>query len=943
MGVEKHTDLKHKDKKFDVSSNNATGKNKSNYKINLKPVDVAILHPSFLCPVLKKTGDDFSIILLTDEKFFNSYEKAEGKEDKKAGPAISGAVNRYLKLTDWSEIDKTSPANEPLFKSPDEAKENIEVHFLWKLGELENYVLTNKDEKIFAQIDHRVMQMYQEKGLVHGFEIVIKNLSNDSEGLYDISWMNYSKPKTEDEEGYFFELQDEYISDFNEDYRGDYLDLSCDVSDPDAPYFSEEPTEIQSYHPLFISSKESLDIGHLSDVHVSSRQHLFTKSKARIIDGKEGDGNRSNKIGSMVNTSYATLKDLMSQMGKETDVLIFTGDLIDYNRNFNPDNSSIADDGLTKSSEIWQVLNLDNLKDKQQYPIGIDNLVMYELFKWYYKTYSRPIMLVSGNHEAYTLPYGISPRIKKLRAISNSLFHGKWVPVLDDDGEYIYDNEGFVVTEYKKLTEEEVIQKSINEAAADRQEAKDENNPNIYSDRANDGIPADHNLTISEAILMYGPDYARIVMAAASDDGGERNFKPENLAWFYHIFTPLSSYVSTYAEQCFIGLGWGDNEKFIGKKQGGWFLGSFLPRATESISDSQLKVLKAGLKEKKSCNILCSHFTYANYNVPQALSEEGSINWNDLTGTLGKHDYGTFESNRNDVYKKITDNEIHYTLSGHSHRSGLYQVKDSDTSWIPFRDTMSVTAQATKNKIFSPAKGCRMMVAACGGPIAVQNHDNELFNWGLDYPSGNYIKFNGASESEVGIKIPGVTQAQPRLAVALDYADIFLRDEDHGGLLKEFSSDEDGETFTFRVNPKAEMSGIDIFNEGSFVIYKKNKPLVTKGKITHKVRDKENGDLYGFRCEKSIRKMLRKDGRYNSISYFKVKLKNSNAHQAFDHYNHGSDWTYPIHIMEMSEVESDDEDESFDSKGGYLVERHSVLGEIPDFEWYERKFSHEYT
>ena len=505
MGAEDYKCVKNNDIKISVCGNNelnGSNSKEKKYKINLKPVDLAILHPSFLCPVLKKTGDEFSIIVLTDKLFFNTYEKCEGKDDKKAGPALSGAVSRYIKIVNWSEINKSSPADKPLFGSLDEAKENIEVHYLWKLDDLEENILTNKDEKIFAQIDHRVMKMYQDKGLVYGFEIVIKSLSNESTGLFDISWMNYSKPKTEGEDGYFFEMQDVYIDEYNMDYRADYLDLKCDVDNNDAPFFTEEPTEIQSYHPLYISDKESLDIGHLSDVHVSSRQHVFTQSKARLIDGKEGDENRSTEIGSLVNTSYSTLKKLMEEMAKDTDLLIFTGDLIDYNRNLNPDNFNKDKKESINSSDIWSALDLERLKDKQKYPVGIDNLVMYELFRDYYKRYNKPIMLVSGNHEAYTLPYGISPRVKLSRAISNALFSGKWVPVLDEDGDPVYDEDGFQEYEFAKYTEEEVIDKSIKEAEADSQEVKDEENPDIYFDRANEGIPADHNLTISVAFTL---------------------------------------------------------------------------------------------------------------------------------------------------------------------------------------------------------------------------------------------------------------------------------------------------------------------------------------------------------------------------------------------------------------------------------------------------------
>ncbi|MFK5914366.1 MAG: metallophosphoesterase [Woeseiaceae bacterium] len=945
MGAEDHRHIKVDDAKISVSGKNElTGSNskEKKYQISLKPADVAILHPSFLCPVLKKVGDEdgFSIIVLTDAMFHNTYEKAEGKEDKKAGPALSGAVDRYLNIVKWTEIDKTSPANEPIFSTLDEAKENIEVHFLWKLSELEDYTLKNKDDKVFAQIDHRVSDMYQSKGLVYGFEIIIKNLPNDVEGLYNISWMDYKKPKAEDEEGYFFELQDNYVKEFNKEYLVGYPKLKCCVKGNDAPNFTEEPTEIQSYHPLYISNKESLDIGHLSDVHISSRQHIFTKSKARLIDGKEGDDNRSDEIGSMVNTSYATLKNLMNQMGGAIDLLIFTGDLIDYNRNFNPNNSVNGTDTLNKSSNIWKALNLDNLKDKTQYPIGIDNLVMYELFKKYYDDHGKPIMLVSGNHEAYTLPYGISPRVKISRAISNSLFSGKWVSVLDDDGEPIYDEEGFEITKFEKLTEDEVIEKSTKEAKADLQESKDGDDPNIYFDRANDGIAADHNLTISEAILMYGPDFARIVMAAASDTAGERNFKPENLSWFYHVFTPLSSYITSYGEQCFIGLGWGEDEKFIGKKQGEWSIGSFLPRATESISDAQLALLTSALDEEKSCNVLCSHFTYANYNTPQAFSEEGEINSNDLFGTLGKHDFGTFESNRNEVYKNITDNKIKYTLSGHSHRSGLYQVKDSDTSWVPRRDTMSITAQATKDNKFNPVDGCRMLVAACGGPIAVQNHNNELFNWGLDYPSGNYIKFSGEEESEIGIKTPSIKQAQPRMSVALDYADIFLRDKNHGGLIKEFSSDDNGD-FILRINPEAKMSGVNIFRTVSLILYDENIPFEIVGQIKLKKISKENGDLYSFIPDKSIRSLLKKSKKDNPVLYIKIHLIESD-NTSFNQYSFENSWTYPVHILEIPLIKDEEDDYDSEEIDGYVIERHSMFGEIPNFIWYKKWFADEY-
>jgi len=963
VGAEDYRHIGIKDKKTSVSDKhelNGSNSKEKKYQISLKPADVAILQPSFLCPVLKKKGDKFSIIVLTDKKFFNTYEKAEGKKDKQAGPALSGAVNRYIKITSWSEIDKTSPASEPLFKSLDEAKENIEVHFLWKLGELENHVLTNKDEKIFAQIDHRVMQMYQEKGLVHGFEIVIKKLSNDNAGLYDISWINYAKPKEEDESGYFFELQDEYVDEYNMDYRADYLDLKCDVESPDAPSFTEEKTEIQSYHPLFISDKESLDIGHLSDVHVSSRQHLFTQSKARLIDGKDGDENRSDEIGEMVNTSYATLKDLMTQMGNEVDLLIFTGDLIDYNRNFNPDNSSNGIEQIENSGDIWAALNLDNITDKTQYPIGIDNLVMYELFKDYYKKHGKPIMLVSGNHEAYTLPYGISPRIKRTRAANSS-----YNPF------------------FRNKTEDEIIQKSIQQAEDDKKESE-KNGPDIYDNRANEGIPADHNLTIPEAILMYGTDYARIVMSGSFDIGGEKNFKAENLEWFYKIFTPLSSFINIYNKQCFIALGWGGDEHFMDAvplEQGSWTKwGGFLPRSPEGVSDAQLALLNDAFKYKTDMNILCSHFTYINYDTKQPISKEGNINYNDFWRDYSKYDYGTFEQNRFSVYEKINGlnkkKKIHYTLSGHSHRSGLYQVINEDVDNV--RSNMTVKGMAVdENNTFNLDEndlgGCRILVAACGGPIAVQNHENELYNWGMDTPSGNIIKFKGTEEDKVGILRATNAQAKPRLAVALDYADIFLQEAEGDdkkigkgkGLFSSMDSNKNKSPLTIKINELSNLPSNDFIKSISMMFYLKDGNVVNiegvyeENKSTGDMEFKPNNKFYDMVFYKSAKKYL--------IGFVTIKLKQSST-SALRHYDVEKKWIYPaqmfsknqlaldgltklVKLMEeqsvgdsiIAEYESKEKSRINKSVRGYSVQRHKKYGEVPFFDWYEKNFEHEYA
>jgi hypothetical protein len=119
--------------------------------------------------------------MLVDGGFYNTYESAEGKQDKKAGPAVSGAVNRFLKIVDWDSIDKTCHAPEPLF-SNDDAKANIEVHYLWCTNELKNGLMLDKEEKPFAQIHPEVFKLYQSKVLYRAFRSSSKTCPTITQG-----------------------------------------------------------------------------------------------------------------------------------------------------------------------------------------------------------------------------------------------------------------------------------------------------------------------------------------------------------------------------------------------------------------------------------------------------------------------------------------------------------------------------------------------------------------------------------------------------------------------------------------------------------------------------------------------------------------------------------------------------------------------------------------
>ncbi len=260
----------------------------------------------------------------------------------------------------------------------------------------------------------------------------------------------------------------------------------------------------------------------------------------------------------MVNATFDTLKDLMNQFGTDPDIdiLVFTGDLIDYGRNYHP-KKFIA--GTKKTTgDIWQEMMLSNLntKDKKanidDYPRSIDNVIMFSLFVYYYQTYGKPIFLTSCNHEGYTLPYGISSRLSPITAA---------VEHIRDGIKKVFGG--------KPGTQEQAAEKL--------KKAEKKNQGKISKDmRANEGISADHNLTMPEAILMYGPGYSEVAMGGVVEHSGHENHRAKNYDWFYSVFTPLSDYSFTWDKQCFMALQWGDVEQMIGLF--GDFQEGFTPR-----------------------------------------------------------------------------------------------------------------------------------------------------------------------------------------------------------------------------------------------------------------------------------------------------------------------------------------------------------------------------
>jgi predicted MPP superfamily phosphohydrolase len=986
-----------------------------------------IIHPSLGAPLLVEAGKPVSFFILADDKLNRLHRKSQISDQEKLEVRQIIALHTRYQLIDKSFRDKVCPVNEQVLiaNNRDEVAQKLNYQFIGDIRQLSSRLRNFDNDKPFIGLLHPLAEAhFGEKGLRYLFEVTIDDLPLESGKLYDLSWIGYDEEKERDTpEGVpLIEWQDGFAQQF---LKGDHYigkpQHECSPLSPDA-FGTGNGTTLESHHPVWVvpAGKPRLGIGQLSDVHVSSRQHAFRKSQARLIP------NTSEPIGPCVNTSFDSLKDLMTQFGEDPDIdlLVFTGDLIDYGRNYNP--SCLSD---TRTGKLWQEMNLDKLNlrddkgdpvrdrkdnllpDTKRYPRGIDNAIVYSLLRWYMQTFHKPVLLTSGNHECYTLPYGISPRVR-----------------------YTQNYKGMLPGHTQ--SQEEAVERT--KAVRDENQAEQKRKgigAGLYNKRANEGIAADHNLTIPEATLMYGPDYARVVFSGAYHSTGQQNFKAQNLDWFTIFYTPLSDYVLTWKEQCLMVLGWGNSEKFVAFPSDGQGL-DFLSRASHALSDQQRDLVEAALAIHKPCNILCSHFTYANFEQKrpikgkiksvetrkityqtlgsqwqdsflkqkQKLKDEadakglelryekssrnavgevtdtyslvplgarGQIDFSrvgtEYNGLLpymsqhGPHDTGTFERHRHFLYSQLAENTIHYTLSGHSHRAGLYtpvKVKD-----YLFKTFLDIEVHADNKGIYPkiPADKTRMIVSACGGPIAIQNHDGELFNWGMDTPSGSYIKFSGSQEKEIGIKRSRVTQAKPRLCVALDYADLMCRDDHDEGIFTTFKSHKDDGAFTIEINEKIELPVKDWIESIDLHVFSGRSIKTHKFNLTNR----KNQYSAMLNLSEDERQMFYKM-REKNLYFLSIKPKQTLANALPADYDNSHPWVFQVDIISHTKQFEEALNRSlplatpipsieigrwavksllsiFSKNRGFTIVRHEKYGEVPDLEEYSKIDPSEYS
>ena len=644
---------------------------------------------------------------------------------------------------------------------------------------------------------------------------------------------------------------------------------------------------VQAWHPVLTSrDNKPLILGHLTDPHISVRAATIAKSPARVIDDDRA-GRHYEKVGSRLAHTYKSFKALIDEMAGKADALAITGDAIDFNRNLDPQHIKKEEPTV---GEVWSILNvIANVRKKGGgYRRGVDQLYLYSLFMYALRECQLCSFYITGNHEGYQWPYGISPRIlyDPLTAVVSQAglevnYTAEMNSPTNNDKEANEKvraaqlkvdaaNKNVAEAQYKidaaqaagKTVSDELAQKKQDalkqleqankdltqaqqKAANAAQKLTDFINRNIerasayQRDKASECIPSDHNVTIYEACLAYGPTYGQLISA--------HNFRREQFDWIHWLYTPFSDLnvypcctdlVGNGAKQALTLLGWGEDERMhadllyapTGNKKGAdrrEF--GFLPWACESINETQREIIETAARVKTDESIrwtVLTHFTIANFRdcVPASVvpiwagfvtkRDEPDSDWFASGDTNAQYNYFNWGGCEKGLLSFLStyvglDNrprakQIDLHICGHSHRSGVYILRPRK---MPTEKEVQVNIECSIPQFprlrAMPGldAGTHFVVGTTAGPMGKQAvsgwgvggwTDNEkrkvgkaewnalLGGWITRPPSG--LSIDTATNKLTYVKAPDHEKRNdlPRLAVMLDYREVMsLLDEAH--------------------------------------------------------------------------------------------------------------------------------------------------------------------
>lgn len=702
-----------------------TAKVDEDITIYMKPEDAVLLSPSLGMPAIVKKEKGKAVLELIILAKTDKLQKGSvayhlrwlpwAGKDKALNVSLDDTIFKaFLKDKKTINVSKPYPAKPKSFGTGDMGPDIKDTHFKLKLAHLNVYTW------IFDSLT----------SYPYAYKVSV-NLHHQPPGLYNILWLNERDYLSMKEKPKWWNLVQHVKDLVSREYKKDLKQYGGEITDKD---------NIQAtiYHPVYITFKEELSIGHITDIHLDSRMEIYKQSVASVVEywknckkepAPQPTLKTETKIGLSAELKFdSNGKRIVKESGfykplgkiiadfnhlftdlcrilfqdKKADVIVITGDLIDYNRSIHtPQTYSKKPE---KPGTVWDKLNIayfQHALNKDKDNNDRNWFLFYKKLLQVYGENEKPVFTLLGNHDYVN--YGMCP----------------WpLGGLPWDGVY------------------------------------------------------DQNLTLYESALLFGPGY-----------NNSKEFITDILEatscarWYTYFINPFADYVVNYGNQSLYMVDWATRGSVFGSVISGtgglhhaknlfrdnedFNAGAGLdPKTTFIMKPFEIRnhtIYRSWINSKIPVKILFMHATAI---CPMDDVSIGEVNFSH-TWADKELRYGTFDNRRDDIIKNVESGKLNMIVAGHSHRNVVMEVKDG-----------------TKNHPFALAHGEHIdtdymeprhlsMVTTSGGPLPKYLPGGPLICACKDafnkYDTGFFYEKNRLYRYEENIKLPVLLNPESRI------------------------------------------------------------------------------------------------------------------------------------------------------------------------------------
>jgi hypothetical protein len=667
-----------------MSSKETFKKQFDNFKINssetlsFRPNDAVVLYPALGNPAVVQQIEGTAYLellvlcksddLLPGEAAFHLRMVPWELKDKPASYLTEDIYRRYL------EDERAVILSEQYALTPDTFGHGLngpdsiakdKVPFLQTLGHM------NVFPKVIGALSH-----YK-----HLYKIRI-DLKNQPGGMYNIWWVNHDDYQRVRNRLYWWSF-DQHMMDMSEGeydmplpFKKELLEYDEEVVDDPLNEHTNENIRASIYHPVYITDKKRLSLGHVTDIHLDSRMDLYAQSEASVIEVSENcsptsDGDKryiaNPDFHIPIKERIANFNDIFTDISTKlldqgADAIVITGDLVDYNRGIHTVQTHKST--FVPISEVWEALGSD-VAEEQHYRDDRNWFLFYKKLIDLYDTKEKPVFTLLGNHDYVN--YAMAPW---------PYWGIPWNGVFDQN-----------LTLYESAL---CFGKGYKSSKGFRKDIREE--PDfaewymIFINPFADFVVnyADQSLLMVDWAVksnVIGPGaVSKLAPVIPGYEG------PGGLHQARHLFKKKSDFDQTIR----------NNES-----------PEPIVHNTEPYPIRNYSIYESWIKGPSAIKILCMHATGI---CPRDDISEGQVN-HDLTWTDNRLCYGTFVSRRDQILKDVEQGRLSIILAGHSHRNLVMEVDGRHPG-----KTLILGAGETYGTVKRTARNI-VMVTSSGGPL----------------------------------------------------------------------------------------------------------------------------------------------------------------------------------------------------------------------------------